>query len=186
MAYLNKDAVESLGLSYYEWPVYISDKCSLYASNKMSILRGARIDDFAVLSGAVTIGKYVHIAVGCALFADEIGITLQDFSGLSSHVSVYAKSMDYTQNCIGLPTVNENCHHIIEGKVNIGQNVIVGSKSTILPAAVLPFASVYGANSLILNRRYESATIYGGVPVKKLGDRNVEGLTDKMKYHESA
>ena len=57
-----------------------------------------RIDDFVVLSagqGGIEIGNYIHIAV----FSSLIGagrIALSDFCNISSRVSIYSSSDDYT------------------------------------------------------------------------------------------
>jgi galactoside O-acetyltransferase len=55
----------------------------------MSIGDYSRIDDFYVLSGKITIGRNVHIAVFCNLAGGEPGLTMEDFSGLAYHVNVF-------------------------------------------------------------------------------------------------
>ena len=54
----------------------------------ISIGSHARIDDFCILSGKVSLGSYIHVGANSGFFAAE-AIAMEDFSGLSSRVSIH-------------------------------------------------------------------------------------------------
>lgn len=122
----------------------------------VSISDNVIIDDFSYLSGRVELGKYVHIASGCALQGSRDGIFIQNFSGLSAGCKAFAVSSDYLGNQIDLPTIPKsmiNSEKIIFGKVIIEEFVMVGANSVILPNTVLPIGSTYGAFSKVSGKK---------------------------------
>ena len=97
MTFYSLEELEQLGLAKYGNDVYISRKTSLFNPSHISIGNHVRIDDYSVLSagsGGIEIGDYVHIAVFCALMGKG-KISLADFSGLSSRVSISNPSRKY-------------------------------------------------------------------------------------------
>lgn len=90
-----------------------------------------------MLSGNITLGSYIHIAVYTALFGGQAGIEMRDFSTISSRCAVYAKSDDYSGSTLTNPMIPEEYLGILEGKVLLEKHVIVGSGSTILPDVVI-------------------------------------------------
>ena len=98
-----------------------------------------RIDDFAVLSageGGIELGSYVHVAV-FSLLIGKGRITVEDFSGLSSRVSIYSSSDDYTGKWMTNPTVPDEFTGAKHADVRLGRHVIIGANSVILPGTVL-------------------------------------------------
>lgn len=85
----------------------ISKKASIYSAQKISIGNNVRIDDFVILSGRILIGNYVHIAPYSGIFAGDIGVEFNDFSGVSGNVMVYAMTDDYSGKFLVGPTVPE-------------------------------------------------------------------------------
>ena len=74
MAYLSQSELEKLGFKHLGKNVRISDKASIYNAEQMEIRDYARIDDFCVISGKVSIGRYVHIAPHCLVAGGEKGV----------------------------------------------------------------------------------------------------------------
>ena len=66
-----------------------------------------RIDDFAIISGKVTLGNYIHIAQFCGLYGGSAGIEMEDYTGLSSKCSLYATSDDYSGMSMTNPMIPE-------------------------------------------------------------------------------
>lgn len=76
--------------------VKISDKASIYNAKNISIGNNVRIDDFCILSAGedgIEIGNNVHIACYCSLIGKG-KIILENYSGLSSRVSIYSSNDD--------------------------------------------------------------------------------------------
>lgn len=168
--FLSKEDIKKIGFKFVGENVLISDKAVFYGAENISISDNVRIDDFCVLSGNISIGSYVHIAVGCMLFAGSAGIELKDFSGLSSRCVIYAMSDDYTGLALTNPTIPDKYRKIQSGKVVLEKHSIVGTGSTILPNVILAEGTSVGAMSLIM-KSTQPWKIYFGVPARIVGDR---------------
>ena len=152
--------------------VRISRLCRIYGGSDMEIGDNVRIDDFAVLSGAMRLGNRIHIAVACCLFGgSDAPITMDDFSGLSSRVSVYAKSDDYSGESLTNPMVPAEFKAVEAVPVVIGRHAIVGAGSVLLPGTHLAEGTAIGALSLVKGHT-EPFTIYAGNPLRKLKPRS--------------
>lgn len=172
MAMLSREAIEMLGFASVGEDVQISDKASFYGTSRIELGSNIRIDDFCVLAagvGGIVVGNYVHIAVG-SLLVGAGRITLSDFAGLSSRISIYSSSDDYSGLYLTNPTVPNEYTGVTHADVFLGKHVIVGSGSVILPGAVLEEGVAVGALSLV-NKRCESFGIYAGNPAKYIKNR---------------
>src|SRR5690606_36381515 len=107
MAYLSRKALEEIGFRSIGENVKVSDKASIYNPECISIGDHSRIDDFCIISGWVSIGKYVHIAPFCLVAGGEVGVEMDDFSGLAYGVQVFSQSDDYTGASLTNPTVDD-------------------------------------------------------------------------------
>ena len=175
MAYLNSDELLRMGFASIGRNVKISDKASIYGASKISIDDYTRIDDFCILSageGGITIGKYVHIAPYCSLMGKG-AIVLEDFSGLSSKVSIYSSSDDYSGKSMTNPCVPEKFKKVFHGSVLIKKHVIIGTSSVILPNITIGKGAAVGALSLVTKNIPES-TIVIGVPAKQIKARKTD------------
>lgn len=172
MAFLTRDVLESMGFAELGQNVKISDRVSLYGVERISIGSNVRIDDFCVLSAGasgIVIGNYVHLAVGAVLVGSG-KITLSDFSGLSSKVSVYSSSDDYSGEALTNPTVPDKFLGVVHGDVYLGKHVIIGSGSVILPGVILEDGVAVGALSLV-NKSCAEFGVYAGNPARRIKDR---------------
>jgi len=173
MAYLPRDILLKQGFAALGANVLISERATLYGVERIRLGNNVRIDDFCVLSageGGIEIGNYVHVAV----FSSLIGggrITLSDFSGLSSRVTIYSSNDDYSGNAMTNPTVPPEFTSVQHADVFLGRHVIVGSGSVILPGAVLEEGVAVGALALVKGR-CEAFGIYAGYPAKRIKSRS--------------
>lgn len=162
--------------------VLISRKTSIYGISRISIGNNVRIDDYCVLSAGkngIQIGNYIHIAVYVSLMG-EGKITLEDYSGLSSRVSVYSSNDDYSGEFMSNPTVPTELTNVTHADVKIGRHVLVGSGAIILPGITLNEGVVVGALSLV-NKDCEEFYIYAGNPAKKIVNRSRDVLNLEKK-----
>jgi dTDP-4-amino-4,6-dideoxy-D-glucose acyltransferase len=183
MAFLTKEEIKKIGFKYVGLDVQISDKASIYNAKNIEIGDFSRIDDFCVLSAGnegIKIGNYVHIAVYCSLIGKN-KIELQDFSGLSSKVSIYSSSDDYSGEWLTNPIVPTDYTNILHGDVILGKHVIVGVGTCILPNVIIGQGSAIGAFSLVTTD-IEEGVIALGTPAKKVKLRktNLFILEDKL------
>ena len=133
-SFYSEKELKELGFKSLGKNVLLSKKASFYGESEISLGNNIRVDDFCILSGKITIGNHVHIGAGSYLFGGEKGISIDDFSGCSNHVCIYAASDDYSGESLTNPTIpdkfkklNEGCElqtakDIIEGQVHSGMS----------------------------------------------------------------
>lgn len=182
-SFYTTEELELLGFKCVGENVLISKKVSFYGVSRIEIGNNVRIDDFCVLSagsGGIIIGSYVHIAVFSSLMG-EGRIILNDFSGLSSRVSIYSSNDDYSGQYMTNPTIPKEFTGVFSSGVQIGKHVIIGSNSVIMPGVTLNTAVAIGAFSFV-NRDCEEFSIYKGNPAKKIAERNKNILQLEMEF----
>ena len=163
--------------------VKISDKASIYNANNISIGNNVRIDDFCILSAGedgIEIGNNVHIACYCSLIGKG-KITLENYSGLSSRVSIYSSNDDYSGNSLTnpcIPDIYADAKHL---PVTLKEHVIVGCGCVILPGVIMNVGSAAGAQSLI-NKSVDEFTIVSGIPAKFIKIRSRNLLQKQAEY----
>ena len=172
-SFYNLDELNELGFKSLGDNVLISKKTSLYGTSRISIGNNVRIDDFCVLSagkGGIEIGNYVHIAIFSSL-QGEGKITLHDFVGISSKVSIYSSNDDYYGEFMSNPTVPVKFTGVTHAPVNLLKHVLIGSGSILLPGITVNTGAVIGALSLV-SENCEEFYIYKGNPARKMLKRN--------------
>ena len=116
-SFYNDIELKGLGLRNYGKNVLISRNACIYGAENIEIGDNTRIDDFCVLSGKISLGANIHIAPFCLLAGGKKGIVIKDFSGLSSRVSLYAASDDYSGKSLTNPTIDEKYKKVVSKKV---------------------------------------------------------------------
>ena len=173
MGWLSREQLLGVGFADLGQDVWISDKASIYGASKIRIGQHVRIDDFCVLSagsGGIVIGNRVHVAVFTSLIGAG-AITLGDYSNLSSRVSIYSSSDDFSGRWMTNPTIPRKYTNVLERPVSIGRHVVIGSGSVVLPGAELCDGVAVGALSLVKGVCREFG-IYAGVPARHIGERS--------------
>ncbi len=173
-SYYTKNELENIGFNSIGKNVLISKKSSIYSPEKINIGSNVRIDDFAILTGEINIGNYVHIASFTGLFG-SYGIEMEDFTGVSSRVSIYSSSDDYSGSSLTNPMVPDKYKSINSGKVCLKKHSIVGASSVILPGVVIGNGSSIGAMTLV-SKSTKDWKIYFGIPAKPIKNRKKDLL----------
>jgi len=180
--FLSEKELAALGLKSYGKNVYIGRNAILYNPEKLSLGHDVRIDDFTIISGNVTLHNYIHISHFCGLYGGDEGIEMEDFSGLSSKVNIYAVSDDYSGASMTNPMVPAKYKPgAVQAKVTLKRHAIIGNNSTILPGVTVEEGSSVGTMSLC-NKTTEPWSIYVGIPAKKLKDRKKDILSLEKEF----
>lgn len=180
---LSREQIEAMRFAHVGAGVQISDRASFYGADKITIGDNSRIDDFCVLSagvGGIHIGQHVHVAV----FSSLIGagqITLADFCNLSSRVSIYSSSDDYSGQHMTNPTVPTAYTGVVHADVMLNRHVIVGCGSVILPGVRLHEGVAIGALSLVAES-CEAFGIYAGNPLRRIKARSRDLLLQEAAF----
>lgn len=175
-SFYSEEELLSLGFKNIGKNVKLSKKSSIYNASNIEIGNNVRIDDFTILSGHIKLGNYIHIAAYSALFAGNIGIRMKDFSTISSKVTIYAISDNYSGDFMTNPTVPKEYTKVYAKRVILEKHVIVGSGSTILPGVIIKEGVAVGAMTLV-NKDLKEWGIYIGVPAYFLKNRDKNLLT---------
>lgn len=181
MAYLTAQELDAMGFKYIGEDVKISSKASIYNPELIEIGDHSRIDDFCVISGQVTIGRYVHVAPFCLVAGGEQGIAMDDFSGLAYNVQVFSQSDDYSGRTLTNPTVSAEFKSEKKSKVSIGKHVIIGASSIVFPGVDIAEGCSVGAMTLV-NKNTQAWGIYVGNPAKRIKDRKKDLLVLEQQF----
>jgi dTDP-4-amino-4,6-dideoxy-D-glucose acyltransferase len=183
MGILSREALERMGFAGLGANLQISDRASFYGIARISLGDHVRIDDFCVISagaGGVVIGQHVHIAVYSALIGAG-RISLGDFANISSRVSVYSSSDDYSGASMTNPTVPDEYKLAHHADVAVGRHVVVGSGSVILPGVTLGDGVAVGALSLVKDH-CTAFGIYAGNPARRIRERKRDLLVLEQRF----
>jgi len=172
MPLLDNESIQNMGFSSVGKNVFISDKASFYNCANISIGDNVRIDDFCIISageGGIIVGNHIHVAVYSSLIGTG-KIVLNNFCNLSSRVSIYSSSDDYSGEWMTNPTIPKKYTNVYSADVTIGRHVIIGTGSVVMPGIKLGDGVAIGALSFVKNN-CEAFGIYAGVPAKRISER---------------
>lgn len=181
MSYLTDSELKSMGFASLGQDVRISSFASFNRPHEMSIGDNSRIDDFCALSGAIEIGRNVHIAVQSSLVASRERIKMNDFSGLAFGCHIFSSSDDYSGMTMTNPTVPAEFKSITHGEVLIGRHVIIGTSSIVFPGVSIADGCSVGALSIV-TKSTEPWGIYLGNPARRVKERSKDLLELESLY----
>lgn len=185
MAFLSTEQLTAMSFKHLGKNVKISDKASIYNPEQIEIGDNSRIDDFCVISGRVSIGHNVHIAVFCNVAGGEKGVFLADFAGLAYGCHVFSQSDDYSGRSLTNPTVPDQYKHETKAAVHLERHVIIGACSIVLPGVTLAEGSSVGAMSMV-TKSTNPWSVYFGVPAKRIKERHKDLLNYEAAYLRDA
>ena len=170
MPYLSRKKLLSFKFKKIGKNVLISEKAEIYNKSEISLDDNIKIDDFAVISGKVYFGKYVHIAAHSTILGGVAGITFSDFSACSFNCSIFSQTDDYSGLSMTNPTVPQKYKNIKKTKIYIGRHVVIGAGSVVFPGVRIEDGCAIGAMSLV-TKSTKPYSIYFGIPAKKIKER---------------
>jgi len=154
--------------------VRISENALIRYPDAATIGDHVAIDPFVIITTAIELESYIHIAPHCSIIGGEGSkLIMRDFSGLAAGCRIVCGSEDYLGEGLTNPTVPvqyrvvDNSMVILEKYVTLGTNVVVH------PGVTIGEGAVVGSCSLV-TRDLEPWGIYLGVPAKKTGVRKKE------------
>lgn len=180
-SFYSEDELKQLGLKSFGKNVKISRHACFYGTDNISVGDNVRIDDFCILSGRIVLGSNIHIAAFTALYGGEKGIFIDNFANISSRVSVYSVSDDYSGETMTNPMIPDEYKNVKSESVCIEKHVIIGATSVVLPGVRVREGSAFGSFSFV-NRDSEPWSINAGIPFKKIKDRSKKLLELEKKF----
>ncbi len=170
MAYLTKVELEELGLKYCGINVKISNKAAIYNPEMISIGDNSRVDDFCIISGNVSIGRFCHITPMCLVAGGEPGVFLKDFCTLAYGVKLFAQSDDYSGETMVNSLIPKKFKNEIFSPVVLEKQTIIGAGTVILPGVTIQEGCSVGSMALV-TKTTEPWGIYAGIPAKRIKER---------------
>ena len=131
--FLSKCELLEVGFGSIGINVLISKNANIYNPQSIHLGSNIRIDDFCIISAGIeriTIKDYVHI--GC--YSSLIGkgrIVLEKYVNISSRVSIYSTSDDFSGNTLTNPMIPDKYKKLDIRPVTLEKHVIIGTNSTI-------------------------------------------------------
>jgi acetyltransferase-like isoleucine patch superfamily enzyme len=181
MAYLTKEALQTMGFKAVGENVKVSDKASIYNPETIVLGDYSRIDDFCVVSGKVSIGRYCHITPMCLVAGGSPGITLSDFCTLAYGVKVFSQSDDYSGSTMVNSLVSRKFKNEYLAEVRLEREVIVGAGSIVFPGVTIREGCAVGAMTLV-NKSTQPWGIYAGNPARRIKDRRQDLLELEAQF----
>jgi acetyltransferase-like isoleucine patch superfamily enzyme len=181
MSYLTFAQLDSIGFKYLGRNVKISSLASFHHPEEISIGDNSRVDDFCAISGNVTIGRNVHVAVHCSIVASNQAIVMKDFSGLAFGCQLFSSSDDYSGKSLTNPTVPSRYKSITHGPITIGRHVIIGTNSIVFPGVEIADGCAIGALTLV-SKSTSPWGIYVGNPARRVKERSKDLLIHEAEY----
>lgn len=181
MAYYSELDLKKIGFKSLGTNVKISTNASIYNAEQIDIGDNSRIDDFCVISGRVSIGKYCHVTPMCLIAGGVLGIYVSDFCTFAYGAKIFSQSDDYSGESLTNSLIPKEYKKEFLSTVFIERHVIVGAGSIIFPGVRIAQGCSIGAMSLV-NKDTAPWGIYVGTPAKRLKDRKKDLLDLEIKF----
>ena len=136
---MSRDELLAVGFSSVGEGATVSRLARFYAIEG-TLGAAVRIDDFAILTGMLTIEDGAHISPFCFIGGTGGRVTMKRNSGIAAGTVVYTKSEDYKKPGLGTKVV---------GDVTIGEDVAIGSHCTLMPGTSIGDGAKVGAHAVI-------------------------------------
>ena len=160
----------------------ISDKISVY-NDDITIGDNVRIDDWCLLSGHISIGSHIHIAVGNYFYGGS-GIVLGDFSQFGPKSTYLSESDDFFgESLVGPCTPMKYKPKYSRGQIIIGRHGLIGAHCVVLPGVAIREGASIGACSLVRDD-CNPWSIYAGVPARFIRAREKKMLEYEKQFLE--
>lgn len=180
-SFCSRKELELIGLKTVGEGVLISRNAKFYSPETISIGSNVRIDDFCILSGAITIGSYVHVSASTILSAGQAGIEIGDFANISQRVNIFANSDDYSGQTMTNSMIPRKFKKLDQAKVTIKRHSIIGCGTVVMPGVTIEEGTAIGAMCFV-NRSTKPWTIYAGIPAKAIKERSQELLRLEKEF----
>ncbi len=172
-SFLSQEELKKIGFKSLGVNVSLSKMAMIHSPELITLGNNVRIDDFAFLSGNITLGNYIHISPYCELLGGsaDAGIVMKDFSGCSSRVTINAMSDDYSGEFMTNPTIPSTFTNVLKQRVLIQEYAIIGATCVILPGVEIGEGTAVGAMSMV-TKSLPAWKVCQGIPARVLKERS--------------
>lgn len=181
-SFYTRKELESFGFKYLGDNVLISRLARIYTPERMSIGNCVRIDDFAILSGAISLGQFIHISAHTNITGGngkDSSVSMGDFCGMSSYSKIFATTDDFAGGYLVCPCVPFTLRNVRASHIQLERHCHIGSHSLILPQSHFCIGASLGPMSLNMGRKFKAWHYYYGNPAKPIYKIDSHNVLDK-------
>lgn len=174
--------LEEIGFQTLGKNVLISRLARIYTPRKISLGSNVRIDDFAILSGAIKLGSFIHIGAFASITGGDgvsSSVHFGDFCGMSSYSKIFATSDDFAGGYLVGPCVPESLRNVKASHIILQKHCHIGSHSLVLPGSGFEIGACLGPMSLNMGRKLKAWGYYLGNPAKKIYNIPYDSILSK-------
>ena len=141
------------------------------------------LDDFTYISCGITVGRYTHVGANGVLIGGDAHITIGDFVNIAPGCRLIAASNDFSGGGLVGPTIPaEFAAASITADVSIGDHVLFGTNTVVLPGTQVPEGVSTGALTLLTPKlKLEPWTLYAGAPARPIRVRERAEILDTAR-----
>lgn len=151
--------------------------------SEISAVGPLRIDAFTVITGNVSLGRFVHVGAHCALIGTSGRIVLEDGSGISLGCRLLTGSEGFATAGGITPLMPDELRDVKCGGITLKRCAVVGAGTTILPGVTIGEGAAVGANSLV-RRDIPAGEIWSGTPARRIGTRDMAAVQRALEFLE--
>jgi acetyltransferase-like isoleucine patch superfamily enzyme len=182
--YLDESELREAGIAHVGENVRVSEHATLVGVENMHFGSNIRIDSHVVIlsrRGRLEIGNNVHLEPASSIVTHN-GVSIGNYCTVSHGVRLFTASADYSGEWLTNVFPDERFQKPKVGSITLGDHVIVGANSVVMPGVTIGEGAAIGALSFI-RHSIEGWRIYGGNPLKDLGPRStgVRDLADRIE-----
>jgi len=179
--FYNREELLELGFKSVGRNNQISKLAKFYSTNSSIMGDNVRIDDYCLFKGKIELGNYIHIAGFCFLSGVGGYIKIEDYSGMSTHCSLFTAIENFISPSLMSPALNDEYAKSIKGTIILEKAVKLGTHCILLPNVTMGYGSSASANTLI-SRDVNKGAIIGpkNRHFKIYGYRDLNAI-DEMK-----
>jgi galactoside O-acetyltransferase len=119
------------------------------------------------------LGRYSHIGANAVLIGGDGHIHIGDFVNIAPGCRLISASNDFSADGLVGPTIPpEFVSPSVVADIHIGNHVLLGTNTVVLPGTKIPEGVSTGALTLLSSKmQLEPWTLYAGVPAKPVRKR---------------
>lgn len=178
-SFYTRAELEQIGFKSLGENVLISRLARFYAPHKISIGNCVRIDDFAILSGAVNLGSYIHISAQATMTGGngvDSSITMGDFCSLSLGSKILSVSDDLSSGVLVNSCIPDMYRNVKYSHVCLNGHNHIAAMSLVLPNTIFEEGANLGPQSLVGDKTLQGFGYYFGAPARLFSHLDSEKL----------
>lgn len=168
-SFYTNDELQNLGFKSLGQNVLISRFARFYGIEHISIGSNVRIDDFVILSGAISLGSFIHISAHAVIMGGngvDSSVCFGDFCSLSLGSKILATSDDLTFGVLVNSCISSKYRNVKQSHIVLPKHNHIAAMSLVLPNTTFGEGANLGPQSLVGDMKLKSFGYYFGTPAR--------------------